>query len=121
MIVVIELKQYENGFHNTYTIPDTEPQIVPDGWAKIPDGMETPSFPCADIVCEEIDGVMTVTKWSPRELPPIPACVPGEDEITRERLDCIEEAMCNAEIDTDEWRAEIEEALCELEERINET
>ena len=44
---------------------------IPNGWAVIPDDMETPNLPYGDIVVEEIEGVPTVTSWTPREMPEV--------------------------------------------------
>lgn len=44
-----------------------------EGWAVIPDDMETPNFPYGEVEVEEINGVMTVTKWIEGVIPePIP-------------------------------------------------
>jgi hypothetical protein len=46
---------------------------VPEGWAVIPNGMGTPNLPYGNIIVEEIDGVPTVTSWTPGEMPePMP-------------------------------------------------
>ena len=46
---------------------------IPEGWAVIPDDMETPNLPFGELTAEEIDGVMTVTSWTPGEMPePMP-------------------------------------------------
>lgn len=37
-------------------------------------------------------------------------------QAAQESADTLEDAMCNAEMDTADWRAEIENAICELEE-----
>lgn len=56
---------------------------IPEGWAVIPDDMETPNLPFGDIEVEEIEGVMTVTSWTPREMPVFPE---AEEEPTTEEL-----------------------------------
>lgn len=69
---IIEIKGLDNGGHRNQTSDFT---TIPEGWAIIPEYMETPNFPFGDIEAEEIDGVMTVTKWEAREIPepePIP-------------------------------------------------
>lgn len=63
---IIEIKALENGSHRNQTGYIT---IIPDGWAVIPDEMETPNFPFGEIETEEKDGVMTVTKWVAGEVP----------------------------------------------------
>lgn len=42
---------------------------IPKGWAIVPDDMETPNLPYGDMTVEEIEGVMTVTSWTPIEIP----------------------------------------------------
>ena len=65
---------------------------IPDGYAVIPNDMETPNFPFGDITVEEINGIPTVTSWTPREIPePEPDPVP--EPSTREQIDELKEAM----------------------------
>lgn len=57
---------------------------IPEGWAVVPDDMETPNFPFGAVEVEEIDGVMTVTKWEAGEIPepePMPEPEPTAEEI----------------------------------------
>ena len=79
---IIEIKSLENGGHRNQTINGTI--TVPEGWAVIPDDMETENFPFGEISAEEINGVMTVTKWVAGVIPepePIP-----EPEFTAEDM-----------------------------------
>ena len=66
---IIEIKALENGAHRNQNgfIGD-----IPDGWAVIPDNIETQNFPFGDIDVEEIDGIMTVTRW-------VPGIIPGQE------------------------------------------
>ena len=57
---IVEIKKLSNGSHRNQK---GEFINVPKGYAVIPDDMETPNFPFGEIEVEEIDGVMTVTKW----------------------------------------------------------
>lgn len=57
---IIEIQALSNGSHRNQTGTF---KIVPDGWAVIPDDMETENFPFGEVTAEEIDGVMTVTNW----------------------------------------------------------
>lgn len=78
---IIEIKSLENGAHRNQT---SNMRTVPDGWAVIPDGMEIENFPFGDVTVEEINGVMTVTSWTPGEIPepePEPEPEPTTDEI----------------------------------------
>ena len=69
----IEIAALSNGAHRNQTGLD----VLPDGWAKIPDEMETQNFPFGVVTAEEIDGVMTVTGWTPGAMPePEPAPEP---------------------------------------------
>lgn len=82
---IIKIAQLENGGHYNQTINRTI--AIPDGWAVIPDDMETPNFPFGDIEVEEIDGVMTVTSWMPGEIPePEPEPDPPPEYVTYEDL-----------------------------------
>ena len=70
-MLLIKIEPLISGAH-LITTNDTLKEI-PEGWAVIPDDMETPNLPYGDITVEEIDGVMTVTSWTPGEIPePMP-------------------------------------------------
>lgn len=71
---IIEIIALENGGHRNQTINGTIP--LPEGWAVIPDDMETKNFPFGEITVEEVDGVMTVTGWTPGEIPVEPEVEP---------------------------------------------
>lgn len=78
---IIEIKSFENGSHENQTGDFT---TIPEGWAVIPEGMDTPNFPFGDVVAREIDGVMTVTKWTPGTIPeptPKPEAEPTAEEL----------------------------------------
>lgn len=64
----IEISALDNGAHRNQTVNGAWRKI-PDGWAVIPDDMETPNFPFGEVTAEEVDGVPTVTSWTPVELP----------------------------------------------------
>lgn len=63
---IIEFKSLSNGGHRNQT---GKFKIVPDGWAVIPEDMETENFPFGEVVAEMVDGVMTVTSWTPTDIP----------------------------------------------------
>lgn len=67
---LIEIQALENGAHNNQTIYNADPATfpVPDGWAVIPDGMETPNFPFGEITVDGINPPV-VTSWTPGEIP----------------------------------------------------
>lgn len=77
----IEIVALDNGAHRN----QTGLEALPDGWAVIPDDMVCENFPFGDVAVEEIDGVMTVTKWTPGPMPdpePEPEPVPTlEDRV----------------------------------------
>lgn len=63
---IVEIATRKNGGHRNQS---GDFATVPKGWAVIPDDMETPNFPFGDIQTEDKNGVMTVTKWTAREIP----------------------------------------------------
>jgi hypothetical protein len=81
---LIKIEQFENGGHNYQTI--NRISSIPEGWAVIPDDMDTPNLPYGDIVVEEIEGVPTVTSWTPREMPEVEPTPEVEAEPTAEEL-----------------------------------
>jgi hypothetical protein len=62
---MIEIKALKNGAHRNQTYQG----VLLKGWAVILDTLETENFPFGDVVVEEIEGVMTVTSWTPIEIP----------------------------------------------------
>lgn len=65
---IIEIETLENGSHRNQ-IGDFI--SIPDGWALIPADMKLDNFPFGDIVTEEIEGVLTVTRWTPKPIPTV--------------------------------------------------
>ena len=61
----IEITALSNGAHRNQTGSFT---IVPDGWAIIPDGMETPNFPFGSITVDN-QTQPVVTSWTPLPIP----------------------------------------------------
>ena len=77
---IIKILPDKNGGHRN----QSHSTKVPDGWAVIPETIETPNFPFGDIEAQEINGVMTVTKWMPMDIPdpePAPDPEPTADEL----------------------------------------
>ena len=87
---MIEIAAQENGAHRNQTTSRVEMNI-PDGWAVVPEDMETENFPFGEITAEEIDGVMTVTGWTAGTIPE-PEPEPYAPTI-EERTAALEEAM----------------------------
>lgn len=82
---LIEMRLSENGGHRNI---ESNLKKIPDGWAIIPNNMDTPNFPFGDITVEEINGIMTVTKWTPGVIPepepePEPESEPTTDKILK--------------------------------------
>ena len=62
---MIKIATLPNGAHNNQTYHNT----LPEGWALIPDGMICENFPFGSFEVTDIDGFMTVTKWTPGTMP----------------------------------------------------
>lgn len=99
---LIKIEPIENGGHQNQTI--NRLSNIPEGWAVIPDDMETPNFPFGDITVEdmpktaietnengeEVEAIVgyipTVTSWTPREMPEVEPTPEVEAEPTAEEL-----------------------------------
>ena len=81
-MLIIEISSLDNGAHRNQT---GNFSTIPDGWAIIPDGMETPNFPFGKVEVAEINGVMTVTKWTAGTIPE-PETEPEPEPTTEEIL-----------------------------------
>ena len=66
-MTIIEIIPSENGSHHNQATTASIP--VPEGWAVVPEGLETPNFPFGAVEAEEINGIMTVTRWTAGEIP----------------------------------------------------
>lgn len=65
---MIEISALENGAHRNQTYSGK----LPSGWAVVPlDLVPLENFPFGKAEAEEINGVMTVTKWTPGEIPEV--------------------------------------------------
>ena len=79
---IIKITPFENGAHDNQTAIGS--MIVPDGWAILPDSMETPNFPFGDITVDETQTPPVVTSWTPLPIPepePAPEPEPTADEV----------------------------------------
>lgn len=82
---IIEIAPLDNGAHRNQ---NGGLSVVPSGWAVIPDDMVCENFPFGEVEVAEIDGVMTVTKWTPGEMPePEPVPEPEEPMSVWDELD----------------------------------
>lgn len=95
---IVEIAALSNGAHNNQTIDGVTPETfpIPEGWAMVPEDLETPNFPFGEVTAEEMDGIMTVTSWSPL---PIPEPEPERNEPTQ--LDIIEAQVTYTAMMTD--------------------
>ena len=67
---IIEIAPLDNGAHRNQTIDGGYYfSKLPVGWAVIPSDMVCENFPFGEVEVAEINGVMTVTKWTPGEMP----------------------------------------------------
>lgn len=85
---IIKVAALDNGGH--YNTTGTFASI-PEGWAVVPDDLTTENFPFGEVEVEEIDGVLTVTKWTPGEIPEVPE--PEQDATLEKRVDEMAEAL----------------------------
>lgn len=77
---IIEIQSLPNGAHRN----QSGCSVCPQGWAVIPDGMDTPNFPFGDVTVE--GGV--VTSWTAGTIPePEPVPEPGPTEMEQLRAD----------------------------------
>ena len=94
----IEIAALSNGAHRNQTGVD----VLPDGWAVIPDEMSCENFPFGEVVAEEINGVMTVTGWTPGTMPepePKPEPEPEPSKTIEDRLVALEADAAQAALD----------------------
>lgn len=80
---IIEIVALENGAHRNH---DGSFSTAPAGWAIIPADIETPNFPFGEIEVAEVDGVMTVTKWTAGEMP-VPEPAPEAEPTQMDRIE----------------------------------
>lgn len=91
-MTIIKIQTNDNGSHDNNTIYGATPEefTIPEGWALLPESLGTPetleSFPFGIVTAEDIDGVPTVTSWTPGTVPePEPTPEP-EEEVTPEDI-----------------------------------
>ena len=84
---IIEINSLDNGSHRNQS---GYFRTVPDGWAVIPPSMTTENFPFGEVAAEEVNGVMTVTKWTPGTVPE-PEPEPDPEPTTEERVAALED------------------------------
>ena len=78
---IIEITALDNGAHRNQTGTFS---AVPDGWAVIPDDMETPNFPFGEVTVDETQTPPIVTKWTEGTIPePEPEPEPEPTQLDR--------------------------------------
>ena len=78
---IIEIAALPNGAHRNQTGTFS---AVPDGWAVIPDGMETPNFPFGEVTVDETQTPPVVTGWTAGTSPePEPEPDPEPTQLDR--------------------------------------
>ena len=82
---IIEIAPLDNGAHRNQ---NGGMSVVPEGWAVIPENMECENFPFGEVEVAEVNGVMTVTKWTPGVMPePEPIPEPESEASVWDELD----------------------------------
>lgn len=88
---MLEITALSNGAHRNQTFHG----VLPNGWALDRLNLCKENFPFGEVTAEEIDGVMTVTMWTPLPVPEVeevPA-EPTELEKLRTDVDELSEAL----------------------------
>lgn len=89
---MIEIIALDNGAHRNQTYHG----VLPEGWAVSREDVATLiNFPFGDVTAEEIDGLMTMTSWTPGVIPE-PEPEPEAAPTIEERVTTLEES--NAEM-----------------------
>ena len=83
---IIEIQALDNGAHRNQTVSGAV--TVPDGWAILPDGMDTPNFPFGEVTVNDA-APPVVTSWTAGELPE-PEPEPDPQPTTEERVAALE-------------------------------
>ena len=99
-MTIVQIEPLSNGAHMNQTKDSF--LSIPDGWALIPDDMDTLNFPFGQVTVEEIGGVMTVTNWTPGIIPdPPPPPEPEPEPTLDDRVSTLEATKAN-QTDVDE-------------------
>jgi hypothetical protein len=78
---IIEIAPLDNGAHRNQ---NGDLSVIPEGWAVVPADLETENFPFGEVEVTDVDGVATVTSWSPLPIPepePMPEPAPSQLDI----------------------------------------
>lgn len=82
---MLEIIALDSGAHRNQTYNG----FLPEGWALVPDSLETENFPFGEVTVEDMDGRMVVATWKPLPMPeptPEPEKEPTTDEILNAML-----------------------------------
>lgn len=89
-MIIVEIESLANGAHCSQTWGGPS---VPPGYAVLPADLGAPEtlehFPFGDVTVEEIDGVPTVTGWTPLPMPE-PEPGPEPPASLEDRVDALE-------------------------------
>lgn len=70
-MTIIKILPHKNGGHDNQTTNTEIP--IPEGYAVIPEELGTPetleNYPFGEVAVSEVDGVPTVTSWTPLPIP----------------------------------------------------
>lgn len=80
---IIEIIAQDNGAHRNQ---NSGLSVIPEGWAVIPVDMVCENFPFGEVEVAEINGVMTVTNWTPGKIPEAPIDNSAEVEQLKAQL-----------------------------------
>lgn len=85
---IIEIAALDNGAHRNQTYHG----VIPSDWGDTAftdvDVSTLENFPFGEVTAEEVDGVMTMTSWTPGEMPePEPIPEPEEEMSVWDELD----------------------------------
>lgn len=81
---LLEINALANGAHRNQTINTEIP--VPEGWCVIPEDTTCENFPFGEVEAAEVDGVMTLLRWTPGVVPD-PEPEPEEETTVWDELD----------------------------------
>lgn len=104
---MIEITALPNGAHRNQTFSG----VLPDGWAVDRNNLCRENFPFGEVEAEEVNGIMTVTKWTAGTMPE-PEPEPEPEPTLDERVTDLEDALAA----TDETAIELYEAMATQEE-----
>lgn len=90
-MTIIKIQTNENGGHDNQTMDGETPKTfpIPDGYAIIPESVGTPdtlkNYPFGEITVKTINGIPTVTSWTPLPIP-APEPVQTDTAVTTETM-----------------------------------